>query len=291
MVSRSILAQDVYELWGSGANYEELHADIRRRTEHRWKDYNDVSFRFLVDTFSAKRTQTEKRELINSFSYLDFQGPILMSGADEDFVIFEDYLSEQERRDQVKGTNNEATAKQGQDQRKVRRDLKHVYFGRWLCASSRGMIDKYDLKKRKYIATTSMDAELSLVTANMALAAPGKIFFDPFVGTGSFLVAAAYFGAMTIGADIDGRSFKGKHEISKENPIGLLSNFKQYGTEDRFIDAFISDLTNTPIRNSQLLDGIVCDPPYGIREGLKVLGTRDGRAKEPVYIDGKLAHT
>lgn len=31
----------------------------------------------------------------------------------------------------------------------------------------------------------------------------GDLVYDPFVGTGSILVAAAHFGAHTIGADID----------------------------------------------------------------------------------------
>ncbi|EED24268.1 RNA methylase family UPF0020 protein [Talaromyces stipitatus ATCC 10500] len=293
VISRSILAQDLYELWGRGKTHEELHADVRRRTEHRWNDYKDVSFRFFIDTFSAKRSQVEKKNLIESFGYLDFQGPIKMKNPDEDFVIFEDYVSDiEEKKDEVEGTNEDHTQQKDQQTKEGRRKgLKNVYFGRWICASSRHMMDKYDLKKRKYISTTSMDAELSLVTANMAHAAPGKIFFDPFVGTGSFLVAAAYFGAATFGADIDGRSFKGRHQITKENPMGIYTNFQQYGTEDKFLDAFMSDLTNTPIRDTPILDGIICDPPYGIREGLKVLGLRDGRSKEPVYKDGVLAHT
>jgi tRNA G10 N-methylase Trm11 len=46
------------------------------------------------------------------------------------------------------------------------------------------------------VCTQSQSPE-SLITANMALAAPGKLFFDPFVGTGSFIVAASHFGALT----------------------------------------------------------------------------------------------
>ena len=50
-----------------------------------------------------------------------------------------------------------------------------------------------------------MDSELSLISANQALIKPGFLMYDPFVGTGSFLVAAAYFGAFVLGSDIDGR--------------------------------------------------------------------------------------
>ncbi|KAL8668920.1 MAG: hypothetical protein Q9224_007767, partial [Gallowayella concinna] len=44
---------------------------------------------------------------------------------------------------------------------------------------------------------------------------------------------------------------------------------------------------------ARLLDGIICDPPYGVREGLKVLGSRGdgGKKKEIVWLDdGEAAH-
>ncbi|KAI5308045.1 hypothetical protein KEM55_006717 [Ascosphaera atra] len=137
----------------------------------------------------------------------------------------------------------------------------------------------------------------------MALAAPGKLFYDPFVGTGSFCVAMAHFGAHTLGSDIDGRSFRGpgkqRHKAGAKKPtsnIGLVSNLQQYGIESRYVDCFVSDLTNTPFVlggnsfNRPFLDGIICDPPYGIREGLKVLGHRDGVKREPVVVDGVPTH-
>lgn len=46
LVTRSILVQKIYELWGSGTDYESLHADIRARTEHLWPAYQTATFRF-----------------------------------------------------------------------------------------------------------------------------------------------------------------------------------------------------------------------------------------------------
>lgn len=161
---------------------------------------------------------------------------------------------------------------------------REVHLGRWIAGSDRDAINTYNLKKRKYISTTSMDSELALVTANLTLAAPNKIFYDPFVGTGSFPIACSHFGAMALGSDIDGRSVRGKKDRN------VVSNFQQYDLMDRFLDSFISDLTHTPLRGSRLFDGIICDPPYGVREGLKVLGSRDGTGKEVVFINGEAAH-
>ncbi|WEW60694.1 methyltransferase [Emydomyces testavorans] len=277
LVSRSILAKSLYELWGRGRNYEELHKDVRQRTESKWPGYKACSFKFDFDSYAGKRTSKEKVPLIQSFSYLDFQGPIIMANPDETFLIFELYDP------YLALVRNENTATP-----LLQSEPLQLYFGRWIANSSRDVMDKYDLKKRNYISTTSMDAELSLVSANITMAAPGKVFYDPFVGTGSFCIAAAHFGALTFGSDIDARSFKGQKEEGK--PIGLVRNLVQYGLEASYLDAFTSDLTNTPFRNVPILDGIICDPPYGIREGLKVLGTREGRNVGPVlegYIPPK----
>lgn len=276
LVSRSVLVKSFYELWGTGQNYDELHQDVQRRTSSKWADYKTCSFKFDFDSYAGKRTSKEKVPIIQSFSYMDFQGPIIMSNPDETFLVCELY-------DIPVVRNKEHTTPKPPAQ------PFRLFLGRWLANSSRDVIDKYDLKKRDYISTTSMDAELSLVSANITLAAPGKVFYDPFVGTGSFCIAAAHFGAKTFGSDIDARSFKGQKEEGK--PIGLVRNLVQYGLDANYLDAFTSDLTNTPFRSAPLFDGIICDPPYGIREGLRVLGVREGKPAGPVYVDGVPTYT
>ncbi|KAF7716935.1 Uncharacterized protein PECH_000673 [Penicillium ucsense] len=272
LVARCILAKDVLELWGQGRTYDDLHADVQQRSQHLWEKYRQVSYALAVDCFSGKRSTAKKTEIFESFGYLGLEGNVRLKGPDEQFHVIEEYVTDVEQH--AIGTE-------------LSSEPRMIYFGRWLAKSQRDVILTHTLKKRKYISTTSMDAELSLVTANLALAAPGKIFFDPFVGAGSFLVAASHFGALTLGSDIDPRAFRGKDHERKDG-MAMLQNFKQYNIVSQFIDAFTSDITNTPWRDTQLLDGIVCDPPYGVREGLRVLGTRDGKVIEPVIIDGEL---
>lgn len=55
-----------------------------------------------------------------------------------------------------------------------------------------------------------MDAQLSLLMANQAKVINGDFVCDPFVGTGSILVACAHFGAHVIGADINPQLLHGK---------------------------------------------------------------------------------
>lgn len=63
-----------------------------------------------------------------------------------------------------------------------------------LADGNRGRIHEISLKTRKFIGNTSMDATLSLLMANQAMVKQGDLVYDPFVGTGSLLVAAAKFG-------------------------------------------------------------------------------------------------
>lgn len=259
LVTRSILSKGIYELWGSGSNYEELHENVRQRTSSHWAQYKSSSFKIDFDTFQGKRTMNERREIIDSFRYLGFTGLIKMQEPEEVFCIFE---------------HSEWGVKRPH----------RIRFGRWVADSQRDAAYDYSLKTRKYLSTTSMDSELALLSANITLAAPGKLFYDPFVGTGSFPIACSHFGAISMGSDIDGRMLRGK------DGLNIVTNFQQYGLTDRYLDGFVSDLTHCPLRTERFLDGIICDPPYGVREGLKVLGTRDGSGKGAVYIDGEAAH-
>ena len=199
--------------------------------------------------------------IIESFRYMNFNGPIKMKDPEQTFTIFEEYEY---------GNGEEGPLR--------------LFLGRFVGGTQRHILNEYTLKKRDYINTTSMDSELALLTANLTLAAPNKILYDPFVGTGSFPIACSHFGAMSLGSDIDGRMVRGK------GGKDIRTNFRQYGLLGRYLDGWISDLTYSPLREGRWLDGIIGDPPYGVREGLKVLGTRDGGGKEVVWINGEAAH-
>lgn len=228
---------------------EDLHKSIKE-TPERWEGYRNSSFKYEMELFKGTRSPQARISIFESLNYLPLEGPIKMSNPDELFTIFE-----------VWPHNSVPMGIENPDV---------VYFARFVSSSSRDVILRFDLKKRDYISTTSMDSELALVTANIALAAPGKLFYDPFVGTGSFPIACAHFGAMAWGSDIDGRALRG--EGGRKS---LRGNFEQYSLCSRLGGFFAADLTNVPLRPTRIWDGIVCDPPYGVREGLRVLGVKD----------------
>lgn len=243
-----------------GQTLDLLHQSVKNQTSKRWRDYKTTSFKFTIDSYQGAHSNQERLSIINTFDYLPFEGPIRMSQPEETFTVFE-----------LWPFNSVPLGIETPDM---------LYLGRLVGKSSRETVLKFDLKKRGYISTTSMDSELALITANIALAGPGKLFYDPFVGTGSFPIACACFGAMGWGSDIDGRSIRGEGGAKS-----LRGNFKQYKLDSQLGDVFAADLTNTPIKTDRRIwDGIVCDPPYGVREGLRVLGLRDPQ-KSPWLIE------
>lgn len=254
-ISRLVLCRSVYEYWGDGDDFEGLHAAVKSQ-EHG--SIGVRSFKFDYIGYQGSRPMAEQIALFEEFEYLGFAGPIRLKKPDEEFVILEDF------------------------------ERKKVYFGRTLAVSAREsyILDTYELKKRRYVGTTSFDAELALVSCNIAQADFNRILYDPFVGTGSFLVAAAKFGAITLGSDIDMKTLIGKKNCN------INSNFKQYGTELNFIDVCTMDFTHNCLRPGFQIDSICCDPPYGVREGLKVCGTSRPEhfvGKELIEIDGQKA--
>ncbi|KAJ1797139.1 hypothetical protein LPJ59_003325 [Coemansia sp. RSA 2399] len=270
LVRRAILIRSVSEYWGSGATYAELFGEVKR-TPERWAEYKHQSFKFTVDGFGRSLTQAEKVAVIESFSFMGFEGPIRMKAPEMEFLVCEDY-----------GRTNLPVPPE---------TPKKLWFGRIVGRGSRQLVDMFDVKKRKYLGNTTMDAELSLVMANQALARPGALVYDPFVGTGSFLLTCSYFGACSVGSDIDGRQIRGTAGFRK-GVNGISANLAQYQLADRVLDTAVFDVCRNPWRSGPLFDAIVTDPPYGVRAGAKRLGRKNGTVPEHSFtiVDGVENH-
>jgi tRNA (guanine10-N2)-methyltransferase len=162
---RTILVQDISELWAHGDDLHTIVSILRTRK------FNPTirSWKFIVDAFGVKLSLKEQTAKIEQLSFLDFRGEIDLQNPDDVYVYLETY--------ETNLPNN-----------RTENPLpNHIYVGRFISNGARHLIAKYDLKKRAYLGTTSMDSELSLISANMALARKGMLILDPFVGTGSFL--------------------------------------------------------------------------------------------------------
>ncbi|CAA6660335.1 unnamed protein product [Spirodela intermedia] len=254
IAKRSILVKGIYELWGHGSNHQELEEAIKLFPEERKIPYlsSDSTFRIIVDSFGKVISFEEQNKRINGLSYIPFKGRVDLRNPDHKFWLMEtdDY-----------GTNNGLP----------RVVQKKVFFGREIGAADRKLLPTYQLKSRGYLGPTAMDAEMAFLMANQGLAQPGKLVYDPFVGTGSILVAAAHFGAMTMGADIDIRVVRD----GRGPNCNIWSNFKQYGLPPP-ISLLRADNNLPPWRQGlgEVFDAIICDPPYGVRAGGRKSGGR-----------------
>ncbi|KAJ2807600.1 hypothetical protein H4R20_001229 [Coemansia guatemalensis] len=270
LVRRGILVRSIVEYWGSGSTYEELFAEVRRQPE-RWAEYKSCSFKFTVEAFGKSLSQKEKISTIESFSFLGFEGPIRMKNPSAEFFVCEEY-----------GESHEPLPFE---------TPRRIWFGRVVGRGSRELIDRFDVKKRKYLGNTTMDAELSLIMANQALARPGCLVYDPFVGTGSFLMTCSHFGASSMGSDIDGRQIRGTAGFRRDVD-GINANLAQYQLQDLVLDTAVFDVCRNPWRDGMLFDAIVTDPPYGVRAGAKRLGRKNGTIPERSLriVDGEESH-
>ncbi|GAA5868123.1 hypothetical protein JCM8547_003351 [Rhodosporidiobolus lusitaniae] len=306
LATRLISVKHIWEFWGQAETYEQLHelvkgAEMREKWEH-YAASEKCSWKFTIAGHNRTIALPQQVEIINTFSYMPFKGDINLRFPDLEVGVFEEWefdwqgklerekaaaaavgggaVPEEESKAKGKGKAKEVDPDAPAN---PRMPMKAVWMGRKICDCQRGLIDVYDLKKRAYIGTTSMESEASLLMANQALTAPGKWVYDPFVGTGSMLYTASGFGALTFGSDIDGRQIRGKKK-------GVSASARQYGVTNRIIDCCSFDMTQHPWRTGELFDAIVTDPPYGVRAGAKRLGREEGaREVLPTLVPGREA--
>ncbi|PRT52519.1 tRNA (guanine(10)-N2)-methyltransferase [Wickerhamiella sorbophila] len=254
LVSRSFLIRSVYRVFGQGWSYDDVHAQTKGEN---FEFMGEKSFRFDFMCFQGSRTKDQQVDIINGFRYLNLAGPVRMKKPDVAFTLIEQFGL-------------------------LEKEPKYIWFTSFVSDSDRHQIDVYNLKKRPFIGTTSFDAEMAFVTCNMAKIQKNDVVYDPFSGTGSFPVAAAYLEAIVFGSDIDIRSLKGYDK-----------NFKFYNREKNLWGVSVMDFTHNALRKDLVFDAIVCDPPYGVREIIKVCGSKNPEkfaGKENVLIDNVPAH-
>lgn len=123
---------------------------------------------------------------------------------------------------------------------------------------------------------------MALLMCNMARVAKGSLVLDPYVGTGSILVAAAHHGAYTMGADIDIRVLlPGKGDFqgtgNQQGQRDIFANFEQYRLQPP-LGLLRMDMHTPPFRDDleAVFDAIIGDPPYGVRAGGRKMEPREG---------------
>jgi len=289
IASRTSLVKYVVHLWGHGTSDDELKVSVKGGKDDAWLD-ESMTYKLTCCDFGATKSN-ERSEVMRRLSNLvpDAFEPRAKVSLDQPRVEF---LSIE-----VKST--------------VQIDLGfpgvRMYFGRVVGRDqSRKHLNLLDLKKRRYLGPTSMEANMSLIMCNMVKAekSRGAPILDPFCGTGSVLLAAAELGCFTCGFEIDPRVLEfGKVDAKTEEKLDVITNFKDYGfnkpiflirgdvhkspllkviddeIESRYRSSDSSGVGGGTLGELELkkiekrikhmegaFQGIVADPPYGIRE-------------------------
>ncbi|KAF0295650.1 tRNA (guanine(10)-N2)-methyltransferase [Amphibalanus amphitrite] len=266
LAQRTVAVKCCLELWAAADSEEELHRQLRQRL----LDHPDTmlphfgpetSFKVNVESFNRTLSHEAKVARVESFDYLPLEGPVRLRHPDLRLDTIEYY---------------------GLDPNRVPERPLQLFFGRWLCDGPRAAIKAHSLKTRAYIGNTSMDPELALIMANMARVRSGDTVYDPFVGTGSLLVAAAHFGGHVLGTDIDYLTVHARTRPSRVQERGrrrgagesIAANLRQYGLQSRLVDVLVADAALPALwRRGVTVDAIITDPPYGIREPTERVGS------------------
>ncbi|TRY78197.1 hypothetical protein TCAL_06763 [Tigriopus californicus] len=260
ILSRSLSVKYCIHLWGSGDGVPKMHEAVKAFPSEFKEPYflESLSFKVYVEAFMKKLTMAQRVERIETFDYLPIKGPIRMKDPDVIFSYFEYY---------------------GDDQNRLDEHPRQAFFGRFIGDGQRHLMSKLSIKTRKFIGNTTMDPLLSLFMANLSLVRPNDLVLDPFVGTGSIPVAAAQFGAFILGSDIDflvihakTRPSRWKQKIRAQDE-SMKANFQQYGLAAKYLDVVVADSSRPIWARKSILNAIVTDPPYGIRETILKVGT------------------
>jgi len=260
--TRCVLVRSVIELWGSAkdmrgcANGVKQYAmtsepngmkSKRSSLVQKYCIEGEKSWKLTIHTFGSKYSREEQSTMRSEFSFLPFTGAVKMVDPDDEYILIREIELDSLGSPLYPRHSHKKEVIPANDARPPLA----VYFGRILLSGLReGKVDKFSLKKRKYLGPTSMDTELSMIMTNLGQVSKckfpytiqnsysfmmlipkgtpqsqvkkGSFCFDPFVGTGSILLTCALQGAYCFGTDIDIRVLRGKG--SDQN---IYANFKQ----------------------------------------------------------------
>ncbi|MDR0318406.1 MAG: THUMP domain-containing protein [Nitrososphaerota archaeon] len=122
-----------------------------------------------------------------------------------------------------------------------------LVFGLKLTEISSKTFSERRPRKKPFFHPSAMPAKLARCMINFAHAKTEKTVLDPFCGTGSTLIEAAYIGCNVLGVD-----------AAKRMVIGCRKNLRFFNINADGL--FLSDARKLPFFK---VDCIVTDPPYG----------------------------
>ncbi len=296
VVHRCCLVRSAMDVWGDGNSLEDVHLQAlsskkvdyyfggKNASENSWR----VNFRRYGRMGDSGLDPKEKKIILSKFNTLlrSIDGKVALSEAKKKLMILEDW-----------STFHQDIVIEKFSKGKGDTDLDSLYKpSRYLfgikIAEGPPISSSFEVRRRPYIGTTTMDAISSHLAANAAHVREDHFVLDPFCGTGSLLIAASFLGGYVIGSDIDGDCLglvdrtnilsiersknanfrrKNKGQTGEWNQLNesTSSNFKFYGLQQRLVSLVACSieewLTKDELKIMEF-DAIISDPPFGRRE-------------------------
>lgn len=131
----------------------------------------------------------------------------------------------------------------------------NAIVGERVAVLDRGAFESRQSEHRAHFSPVGLHPRRARSLLHLARIASSGTIYDPFCGTGGFLLEAALEGHHVIGSDMDSFMVQGS-----------LQTLADAGPEPLAGDAFVADIADAP-RLVGNVDGIVTDLPYGRASG------------------------
>ncbi len=123
-----------------------------------------------------------------------------------------------------------------------------IYFCIHRLETGRKDIFKHPVTRRPFFHPTAMKPQVARIMVNLSKAKSGQTFLDPFCGSGSILVEAAFIGSNVLGMD-----------INRKMIIGARKNMTFFNI--KYMGLLQASITSLPIKGD--FQAMATDPPYG----------------------------
>lgn len=85
-----VSCRGVYEFYAQGPSYAEVHEQTRNCRHLYERFVENTSFRFIVTAYNHTIAPRRQKDIVESFSFMDFKGPIDMKTPDLICAVFEE---------------------------------------------------------------------------------------------------------------------------------------------------------------------------------------------------------
>ncbi|VDP44053.1 unnamed protein product [Schistosoma margrebowiei] len=192
IIKRSVLIKSAFHLWCEAATLSELIEQVANLPNELIDPYLNGcgTFKIVLSSAHKKLKQEEKIPIIETIldAHERIDAQVSLSSPDHQINILLEYTPKNLGKNKINSGGQ----------------LCRLLYGRLIGSSiRRNMMNDYRLSERAHLGNTTMNVTLAAIMANVGLCRKSSFVWDPFIGTGSTVIAASVWGSFGGGSDID----------------------------------------------------------------------------------------